>query len=219
MMITQEFAKVLCATQHFIVVLERTNKVPFAEKIAHGVDLKTSDIYEMVDRGDWERGLVFWNHKADMLPRGYDIWKARGHRMRKPENEGRKKEKHLYKEILYEAQQGKCHGCLHHFPLALLTIDHIVARSRGGENSLENYQLLCKPCNQLKADRTHPELIDALVAKGILKAHNLKGNNLKGNKTPASKAMWHRLRRLRRYLPALMRYAGEVSLLLVGLLP
>jgi 5-methylcytosine-specific restriction endonuclease McrA len=35
----------------------------------------------------------------------------------------------------------------------MFTIDHIFPKSRGGENILENYQLLCKPCNELKSDK------------------------------------------------------------------
>ena len=34
----------------------------------------------------------------------------------------------------------------------MYTIDHIFPKSKGGENKLENYQLLCKVCNENKSD-------------------------------------------------------------------
>lgn len=35
----------------------------------------------------------------------------------------------------------------------LLTIDHVVPRSRGGSNDEDNLQTLCAPCNTLKGDK------------------------------------------------------------------
>ena len=39
----------------------------------------------------------------------------------------------------------------------MFTIDHIYPKSKGGENKLENYQLLCKPCNEFKSDYVEGE--------------------------------------------------------------
>jgi 5-methylcytosine-specific restriction endonuclease McrA len=38
-----------------------------------------------------------------------------------------------------------------------LTIDHVVPKSRGGEESWENLTTACKPCNTKKGNRTPPE--------------------------------------------------------------
>ena len=55
-----------------------------------------------------------------------------------------------HKHTLYGKQEGKCAGCPHHFPFQNFTIDHILAKSRGGTDHLENLQLLCSHCNSLK---------------------------------------------------------------------
>lgn len=38
--------------------------------------------------------------------------------------------------------------------------DHITPRSRGGENTLENLQIISKQANQAKGDMTHQEFVD-----------------------------------------------------------
>ena len=54
---------------------------------------------------------------------------------------------------LYGEQAGHCAGCNTHFELRHLEIDHIVARSKGGTDHIENLQLLCGHCNRIKGDR------------------------------------------------------------------
>ena len=39
----------------------------------------------------------------------------------------------------------------------MFTIDHIHPKSKGGENTMENYQLLCKICNEDKSDSVNGE--------------------------------------------------------------
>jgi 5-methylcytosine-specific restriction endonuclease McrA len=34
----------------------------------------------------------------------------------------------------------------------LITVDHIIPKSKGGPNKLINYQTMCKICNEMKAD-------------------------------------------------------------------
>ncbi len=72
------------------------------------------------------------------------------------------------KELLYANQKGRCVGCEYELPLHVLTIDHIVPRSRGGLDSVGNLQLLCHTCNAIKGNRSMEYLKTQLRIKGIL---------------------------------------------------
>lgn len=72
------------------------------------------------------------------------------------------------KEKLYGVQGGHCNGCQEHFETRHLEIDHIVPRSKGGTDHLENLQLLCGSCNRIKGNRTHEFLISALNDKSLI---------------------------------------------------
>ena len=57
------------------------------------------------------------------------------------------------KNALYGEQGGDCNGCGTHFEKQHLTVDHIIAQSKGGTDHIENLQLLCGNCNSVKGDR------------------------------------------------------------------
>ena len=67
------------------------------------------------------------------------------------------------KVVLYGTQGGNCNGCGTHFLPQHLTVDHIIARSKGGTGHLDNLQLLCGHCNSLKRDRPMEYLRARLV--------------------------------------------------------
>ena len=54
---------------------------------------------------------------------------------------------------LYGEQGGYCNGCKTHFEANNLEIDHIVPKSKGGSDIIDNYQLLCGRCNRIKGNR------------------------------------------------------------------
>ncbi len=68
---------------------------------------------------------------------------------------------------LFGQQEGKCMGCLTSFPFRNMTVDHIVPRSRGGTDHIENLQLLCGACNSTKGTGTQEELVAKLRSQGI----------------------------------------------------
>jgi 5-methylcytosine-specific restriction endonuclease McrA len=62
----------------------------------------------------------------------------------------------LLVQVLQESSRwGTCAYCGRE---GYLTVDHVVPRSRGGDNTLENRVMACPPCNHLKADFLLEEL-------------------------------------------------------------
>jgi len=50
-----------------------------------------------------------------------------------------------------------CQYCGDALPEPLLTMDHVVPRSRGGRTAWDNVVAACQPCNSKKGNRTPPE--------------------------------------------------------------
>ena len=72
------------------------------------------------------------------------------------------------KHVLFGQQEGHCTGCQMDFPFKVLEVDHVVPRSRGGTDHLDNLQLLCSHCNRIKGDRDQAYLISQLKATGVI---------------------------------------------------
>ena len=66
------------------------------------------------------------------------------------------------KHVLFGQQEGVCAGCRMDFPYKILEVDHMVPRSRGGGDHMENLQLLCPSCNRIKGDRPQEFLMAQL---------------------------------------------------------
>ncbi len=66
------------------------------------------------------------------------------------------------KDILFGRQQGYCAGCKHFMQYQHLEVDHIVPRSKGGQDDDSNLQLLCGHCNRIKGNRTMAYLLSEL---------------------------------------------------------
>ena len=66
------------------------------------------------------------------------------------------------KHVLFGKQEGQCNGCKMEFPFKILEVDHVIPRSRGGTDHLENLQLLCGHCNRTKGDRPQEFLVNEL---------------------------------------------------------
>lgn len=53
-------------------------------------------------------------------------------------------------------QGGGYHVDLYTADFVLMTIDHIIPKSKGGESSLTNYQPMCQHCNARKGNTLEP---------------------------------------------------------------
>ena len=71
------------------------------------------------------------------------------------------------KHVLFGQQEGLCNGCKGDFPFKLYEVDHIVPRSKGGTDHLDNLQLLCSHCNRVKGGRPQEHLIARLKEMAI----------------------------------------------------
>ena len=67
-----------------------------------------------------------------------------------------------FKNELYGRQEGKCAGCGVLFPFRNMTVDHIIPKSKGGQDNEENLQLLCGACNSMKGNRDMAYLLAKL---------------------------------------------------------
>lgn len=56
-------------------------------------------------------------------------------------------------------------------------LDHIIPKSKGGNNSLENCQIACRDANQAKNDLTYDEFIQ--LCKDVLAYHETKNDPAK----------------------------------------
>lgn len=76
-----------------------------------------------------------------------------------------KQELHLNRRNVLARDGNRCQYCGRHLPTHMLSIDHVLPRSRGGVTSWENLVCACLACNLRKGGRTPPEAQMKLVRR------------------------------------------------------
>ena len=69
--------------------------------------------------------------------------------------------------VRFGQQEGRCNGCRNEFPFRVLEVDHIIPLGGGGQDNIDNPQLLCAHCNRVKGDRPQECLLARLRELGI----------------------------------------------------
>lgn len=62
----------------------------------------------------------------------------------------------------------------------MMTVDHVIPKSRGGEDTVSNLQPMCSPCNNMKGNRTEEELRVG-VSKAAAQAAAASGSGYEKN--------------------------------------
>ena len=95
------------------------------------------------------------HHRTD-IPRRTDLGKLPNYR--------------THTHTLYGKQEGNCGGCRMFFPFRNFEVDHVIPRTKGGSDHIDNLQLLCGACNRAKGTGTQAELVAKLKDRGQLAA-------------------------------------------------
>lgn len=102
----------------------------------------------------------------------------------------------LSRQALFARDGHRCQYCGRRFPLAQLSLDHVIPRSHGGMSTWENMVCACVKCNIKKGGRTPREARMSLVAKPIRPKHSplmaikLKNPKYKSWATWLGEAAW-----------------------------
>ena len=68
------------------------------------------------------------------------------------------------RKIIYDNADGRCVLCGRKITLPEMTLDHMVPLDRNGEDTVNNLQCTCKPCNQFKANIRPSDFMERITA-------------------------------------------------------
>ncbi len=134
-----------------LATLPKKKKCRYCERY-----LPAGEFYKV--KASWD-GLAFGCKEcSNTMSKASGNYKATHQRHAKKRYEQKKQAKgeitKQEREELFDRYGRKCLCCLRPEGTVLLTVDHVVPMSRGGDNTIENAQVLCLACNSFKGDRT-----------------------------------------------------------------
>ena len=115
----------------------------FANRQWCGIDLSPKAAELVVQRIREKRDLISFTdfrHATD-VPIRTDVER---------EKASTPKQRSELKNKLYNDQEGLCNLCHDEFGIQHFEMDHIVPRAKGGQDWVDNFQLLCGNCNRIK---------------------------------------------------------------------
>lgn len=71
----------------------------------------------------------------------------------------------LNRRNIFARDHNSCQYCGKHYPTSELSLDHVIPRSQGGDNSWDNLVCCCTGCNSRKGGRTPDQARMSLVRK------------------------------------------------------
>jgi len=92
------------------------------------------------------------------------------------------------RHMIYSRDNHQCQYC---GSIKNLTIDHVIPRSRGGDNSWNNLVTACMPCNTHKGDRTPEEWGKPLYCKPKAPFNKLELGIKKSNVEEWKQYIWN----------------------------
>lgn len=134
---------------------------------------KEREYYQKHREQECERSRRYWKENREKAREAHQRWtdinreKGREYRRNRKARIRGAEGKHTATDIerLFNLQNGKCAACktrLSKTGKHRFHVDHVQPISRGGNNSPENLQLLCGPCNQCKHTKTPEQWAEKL---------------------------------------------------------
>ena len=76
------------------------------------------------------------------------------------------------RQAIFARDSHRCQYCGRHFPVSKLSLDHVVPRRSGGQNTWENMVCACRKCNVKKGGRTPSQARMKLAQKPTRPTHS-----------------------------------------------